>query len=443
MSDKNFDFPAKKMLIKTIIEFSKSSMKADDVFFVNFAEIQPQLRANANSIFKCLLRNYNLFENVILNLCRKNPKNKLFALLKAATADIDCRQKEKTFQVVDSWVEFAKKEFSKQESGFINAVLRKVPNNLEDRRKFLTEKNSVKAISELYGHPLWIVEKWISMFGLDETLHILKISQKPSEVFFIISNSEQAIKFFEENAENFKKSKFDNFYILESGKWNNIKSVLKTNIAYVQDPSTSIAVSLLKPTFDESVLDLCAAPGGKSRTIIDKIIQSSGYNPEKLKNSMIVSVDSGKERMKLLAENMSVIKDVKNYQIECNLLEDNLKSLLEKNSLNLTYDCVFLDAPCSNTGVLRRRPDARLRISQKDVEFCKEIQLKMMDIASSFVKSNGRFVYSTCSIDIEENEANVEKFLKKHSDFKLIEGKTYLPDEENDGCGAFLLQKIN
>ena len=158
---------------------------------------------------------------------------------------------------------------------------------------------------------------------------------------------------------------------------------------------------------------------------------------------MIVSVDSGKERMKLLAENMSVIKDVKNYQIECNLLEDNLKSLLEKNSLNLTYDCVFLDAPCSNTGVLRRRPDARLRISQKDVEFCKEIQLKMMDIASSFVKSNGRFVYSTCSIDIEENEANVEKFLKKHSDFKLIEGKTYLPDEENDGCGAFLLQKIN
>ena len=62
MSDKNFDFPAKKMLIKTIIEFSKSSMKADDVFFVNFAEIQPQLRANANSIFKCLLRNYNLFD---------------------------------------------------------------------------------------------------------------------------------------------------------------------------------------------------------------------------------------------------------------------------------------------------------------------------------------------------------------------------------------------
>ena len=153
----------------------------------------------------------------------------------------------------------------------------------------------------------------------------------------------------------------------------------------------------------------------------------------------LVSVDL-EQRINPLKENLSKIDFLNTNIIPCDILNQNLKEKLKEKNLPIKFDGVFLDAPCSNTGVLRRRPDAKYRIKEKDISSCANIQSKLLDISADFVEENSFLVYSTCSIDKSENEDIAQQFLENHKNFKLIFGKTFLPDLQSDGCGAFLFQ---
>ena len=107
----------------------------------------------------------------------------------------------------------------------------------------------------------------------------------------------------------------------------------------------------------------------------------------------------------------------------------------------MKFDCVLLDAPCSNTGVLRRRPDARYRLSEGDLSKSANFQKKLISKAGEFVRPGGRFVYSTCSIEPEENEENANWFLRNFPEFKLVCGVTSLPNDFKDGSGSFLFER--
>jgi len=414
-----------------IASYNSAAAKLDSIISRRANTPEVGRRDAVEALLFAFFRNKTRIEASFSRLCEKKPKDKLFAALCAAAADLISSSDQKRAKVVHSWIEFVKKNFSKGEAGFANAVLRKFP---DEFLKFDSLAEDAAGLSLKYSHPKWLVEKWISVFGQEKTIEILKINQKPSEVFFRKSSAETT----EDFSEFLIPSSFDGFFRLKSGAWAKAEKFLEGGEFYIQDPSTSFAVSALGIEAGKTYLDLCAAPGGKSRLIADT---ARKLNPLSVSQTLLVSVDL-KDREEILRKNMAKADFLKSSVISCDLIKEDLSEKLKSLSLPSEFDFVFVDAPCSNTGVLRRRPDARFRISPDDILKCSQIQLQILESAKKFVKKGGKFVYSTCSIEPEENMVNAKSFVEKNRDFSLIFSKSVLPETENDGAGYSLFERL-
>ena len=408
-------------------------------------------------LFLGVLRRKLLFEKALENFSRSGkPKRKLMACSLLACAEIfEAQDENKRAKSAHSWVEYSKKHCSKSESGFLNAFLRKFPEICESIRKDLKsaffaaleeKKGASEKFAELssiyYSHPKFLVEKWIKNFGAEKTLEILRANSVPSGVYFRYSPTKEALKILKENSDLFSSTEFEDFWLLKSGNWKKAEKILTSKLAYIQDPSTSFAPKLLSPKSGESVLDLCSAPGGKSRMIADLILKDSHL---KKPEGTLVACDFGEGRIRILNENLSGIDflNVSVLNFDLRLGAKKFLEFLKEKKLPEQFDKVLLDAPCSNSGVLGRRPDARYRLSHLDFLNRPELQGKLLDTAAEFVKIGGTLVYSTCSIEPEENEIVARKFLEKNKCFELVEEKKIFPSENSDGAGmaAFLRKR--
>ena len=170
----------------------------------------------------------------------------------------------------------------------------------------------------------------------------------------------------------------------------------------VQGETSSLASIVLDPHENDSVLDVCAAPGGKTSHI-------ASLTNNKAK---ITVIDVNSTRLNKIEENCERL-EVKNIEI---INEDASKAKLER-----LYDKVLIDAPCSNTGVMNKRPDSRWKKTAKDIENLSKLQLKILKNISQFIKPGGIIVYSTCSIEIEENQEVIKQFLATNSNFKMLD----------------------
>ena len=386
---------------KVIEMYNTNPSKADEIMSEQFSLYfhKKPFHGVCQFIFLTLLRNKFLIECSIGKIAKKKPRKKVESLIEAAFAEIIISEDEKIPKVIHGWVEFAKTYLSKPEANFVNAVLRKA--------KFaLNETIKTGSLSQIYSFPQWLIDRWTDQFGGETTLQILKLSNKPSEVFFRKAEG-FSDSTFSKYSQFFTPSKFDNFYILKSGNWNKVKELLSEPDFYIQDPSTTFAIDVLNPKPGKTYLDLCASPGGKSRYIADKI-----RSVAKKENSSVLAADA------------------MHYSID---LYTNIGILLAKGENS--------DAPCSNTGVLRRRPDARYRITPDDIKNCSKKQLFLLREYCKYVKNGGMLVYSTCSIDNEENQQVAQDFLEENHTFEPIFSKTFLPEDENDGCGVFVFVK--
>jgi 16S rRNA (cytosine967-C5)-methyltransferase len=177
---------------------------------------------------------------------------------------------------------------------------------------------------------------------------------------------------------------------------------------YLQDPSTLLAVGQLGPQPGETILDFCAAPGGKT-TFIAQLMNNQGR---------IVAQDVSEERLKWIQENCA--------RLGVTCVETILPSTLNPQP-STGFDRVLVDAPCSNTGVMRRRVDLRWRIQPEEIERLRAAQLNLLQQAATQVKPGGILVYSTCSLEPEENQKVVKQFLGDHADFKLESERELLP----------------
>jgi 16S rRNA (cytosine967-C5)-methyltransferase len=175
---------------------------------------------------------------------------------------------------------------------------------------------------------------------------------------------------------------------------------------YLQDPSTLLAPALLATQSGETILDLCAAPGGKT-TFLAQQMNNEGK---------IIACDISEERLKLIREN-------------CARLGVNIAdfSLADDILPNRQFDKILIDAPCSNTGVMRRRVDLRWRIQPEEISRLQKAQLDLLQLAVSKLKPDGILIYSTCSLESEENAEVVKQFLAMHPDFKLEAERQLLP----------------
>ena len=186
---------------------------------------------------------------------------------------------------------------------------------------------------------------------------------------------------------------------------------------YVQDPATSLAPSLPDYTQVNSALELCAAPGGKTLMLAERLKPGT----------KLVAADRSAKRQERTRANCA------KYKIAAEVVA------AEPHELDGSFDLVLADVPCGNSGVFRRRPDAMWRRSPERQKELTTLQRSILDQAARLVSPGGQLVYSTCSIEPEENERNVEAFLKDHGEFLLLKSRLLLPSPVNDGAFAALL----
>ena len=380
-------------------------------------------RAACQSLFLGALRHGHLTRAALQGLLRKKTKSSVEAILLVSGYEMLDAEADRHPKIIHHAVERSKQVVNRFEQGFLNAILRKLPSALE-------QINAQKSPAAFYSHPDWLVERWQEEFP-GACTQLLEWNQGIPSTYLKVYNDEVQIP------AGLEATEWPQFYQV-TGKisWKeDLHPLLNKGNAYIKDPSTRIAPALLEPRAGESVLDLCAAPGGKAYDMA-YAMQGKGQ---------IVAVDLPGKRIARLEENLSTLRseDLKCEIVECDLLEMDT-STFEEKSLPSAYDAVMLDAPCSNTGVIQRRTDVKWRLQPNDIENCAKLQLQLLHSAARFVKAGGRITYSTCSIEAAENQLVVDAFLASKSGrvFQLEKAMVSLPWEtSHDGAGAFLLRR--
>lgn len=309
---------------------------------------------------------------------------------------------------VDECVKIIKKSSVSRLSGYVNAVLRAVsPNDLD-----ILLDDKYEALSIKYSYPLWLVRRWSDNFGLEFTEQLLISLNKKSPLYVRCNTLCTKIADFEKSltAENIDYSNFK-FDIVPEYNYsfciNNVKDITKipgyqNGAFYVQDPVASLVAYLLDPQKGDKIIDLCAAPGGKS-LFIASLMDNEGE---------ILSCDVYEHKLKLISENSF------KYKASCITPVLNDATVLNNDWIN-TADRVLCDVPCSGLGIIRKKPDIKYARNEEDIHELSNLSQNILENAAVYLKNGGTLVYSTCTIEKEENEDVINKFLKKHSEFSL------------------------
>jgi len=347
---------------------------------------------------------------------------------------------------VNETVELAKRNGFGAQAGFLNAVLRGYLREADATRKLLADlKTTDPAIG--CSHPEWLVARWQKRWGVEKTASLLKWNNTPPNIFARVNGLKtDAGKLLEkwrgENVEyDFVRRDWleENLvFELKSHPPLNSLASFRDGWFYVQDPGTLLAACKLGAQPGETILDLCAAPGGKT-TFFAQLMNNQGR---------IVAMDNSKERLKLLEENcarlgVTCAETSRSRGNEAQTSKSEMdQRLLTSSPANQQFDRVLVDAPCSNTGVMRRRVDLRWRIQPEEIPRLQDIQRDLLQQAAAKLKPGGVLVYSTCSLEPEENYEVVKEFLSGHTEFKLVSERELLPFVDNvDGAFAAALVK--
>lgn len=327
-------------------------------------------------------------------------------------------------KIVHHAVEQTKTLASPAEARLVNAVVRKLAAALASPAPPAAAEPA--QLAEFFSHPEWLVRAWLAQFGAEATRELLEWNQQPATVYARWRVAAEPPPSF------LKPTKWPGFFEVESGHWGEVEPLLKTGKLYLQDPGTRLAVELLAPQPGESVLDLCAAPGGKSLLIADAI-----------KSGRLVAMDLPGPRIGRLKENLARVSGVDVALVQADVLE-GAASALREHKLPGSFAAVLIDVPCSNTGVMRHRADVKWRLQAGDFKKHPRQQLALLHAAARLVAPGGRLVYSTCSIDTEENERVVAGFFNSRAGgpFKLEASTLCFPwVTGHDGGAAFRLRR--
>jgi 16S rRNA (cytosine967-C5)-methyltransferase len=290
------------------------------------------------------------------------------------------------------------------------------------RRAVAARKRLLGALDELdpalrFSHPDWLWKRWKKQFGEDDATTLLAWNNKPAPTFLRLNPLRPGEP--PQDAEALEGH--PGFFRIDGPV---PTALLDAGHAYIQDPATTHAVDLLAPRPGETILDACAAPGGKA-ALLATAMQNQGQ---------LLCTDLNEKRLPRLSENLGKL----GIGISATVAFDwTTKAPAEWRR---KFDAILLDVPCSNTGVLRRRVDARWRLEPAQITELARSQYQILHNALPCLKPGGRLVYSTCSLEEEENHLLIQSFLHDNPTLGLRETRQALPFRDHtDGAYAALL----
>lgn len=374
---------ALNILRKTISDESFTSL----LMRKELEKLEKVQRPFVTNIVQGVLKNYELLEyNVNLYVRKTSLTNKLILMMALYERYF---LKEKEYAVNNSYVELSKTKYDKS---FINATLRNI-------RELKYSDN-----------------EWINV-SLPEWLYKLIKKQYPDDYRTVIENYHSVHKTYYRLNPNktdfdYLKDKYD-IEIMENNVFISKQNLINTDdfnngFFYIQDINAAKLTSVLKLKEDYTLLDVCSAPGSKLFNTL-----------ELLQDSNTFSNDLNSTRLELIKKK-ALILGYKNI----NFLNCDGRYLNSK--LNMKFDVIMMDVPCSGLGVIGRKPDIKFHIKPENLDELQNIGYEILNNCSKLLKEDGQILYSTCTINRKENEKQIEKFIKNNPEFKIIEEKTII-----------------
>lgn len=355
----------------------------------------------------------------------------ILSILEMAIYQMYFLDKVPDYSIVDESVNLAKIYGNRGSISFTNGILRSISKKDAPQVKI---EDSIDNLSTFYSHPKFYTEYFYNNYGEEFTKKLLKANNEMPP-FTIRVNTLKTSK--SDLMTNLKELGFEIEEIVYDNALNilNPKGIIDTKYFdeghfYVQDLGSILVASFLNPRENSSLLDLCAAPGGKT-THLAELMNNTGE---------IIACDKSQSKIRLIQENAKRL-GAKNIETRVNDARVLNKDFIDK------FDYVLVDAPCSGTGLYRKKPDIKWNKDLEDIKSLAEIQLEILDKAKDYVKNGGELLYSTCSLSKIENEDVVNKFLENNKNFKIKKLrdrevlKLFPSTDGSDGFSITLMEK--
>ncbi|GAB4170560.1 MAG: 16S rRNA (cytosine(967)-C(5))-methyltransferase RsmB [Calditrichia bacterium] len=364
------------------------------------------------------------------------------SILRAALYQLIFLDKVPAYAVLNESVELAKKKFNQRTANLVNAILRNYLRQDKKLEWMLTQLDILEKYSIQLSHPKWLIQRWIEYWGIDEVEKLCLANNQVPDIFV----KRNTLKVDKQEFESLLDSKdieyeadsiLPNFYKISNFQKFKNSHLLEEGYAFVQDPSAALPVILLQPEANNLVWDMCAAPGAKS-------VHLGLLTEDKAK---IIASDIYLNRVILIKKISKNLGLKKIYPIVGDSISLEFKE---------QFDKILLDAPCSGFGVLRKRTDLRWKKTEKDIADLNNLQYRLLEKAARALKSGGELVYSTCTIELAENDLVIDQFLNHHQEFSVLPAgnrldkkwvdekgfvRTFPHRHQIDGSFAVLLKK--
>ena len=324
---------------------------------------------------------------------------------------------------INETVETAKQMGRKNVAGLINGVLRAIKRNEQEINKEILNLGDARRISVAQSHPEWLVQRWLSRFGVDNTMKLCLWNNQSQRVTVRVNTHTIGVNEFmehliKENIVHKQSRLLPEFITLNSAQQVIHSDTFDAAWFAVQDQAAGLAAMLVEPQKDQIILDCCAAPGGKTT-----------YIAQRYPELPILAFDKDEERL-------SKVSDLAHR-----LGFDNIQvAPADAGVFEFPQsDWALLDVPCTGTGVLGRRVDARWRRSPADIKQMVQTQQQIIQNVARYIKPGGTVVYSTCTLEPEENWGIVDWFLSQNSEFFVGALPDFIPEEYIDDRGALMV----
>lgn len=424
---------AVQLLDKTFLKNGFSNIVLDTA--LNGSQLSVQDKKFCTALYYGVIERKITLDYIISKYC-KQPKKldaTVFNILRLGIYQLLYMDNVPDNAAVDESVKLAKKTGHFKLSGLVNAVLR---NFIRDDKKYQFPKNHFEMLSVKYSAPVWLIKKITNEYGRNYADAVLESSVKKPPVTIRLNNVHADKNALLDNSGEFEfiKDKFiPNCYELQGG--GDITSVpaFEKGMFHVQDSASQLCCMALNPQKNDIVIDICSAPGGKTFTIAEMMENTGTVYAFDLYEKRVGLIKQGAERLGL--------SNIKAQVGDASVFNENIP----------LADKILCDVPCSGLGVIRRKPEIKYK-NPNEFENLPDIQYKILENASKYLKIGGELVYSTCTLNKKENEEVIEKFLENHSEFTGVNFLENLGEPFNDfkavlspeyfNCDGFFISKI-